>query len=177
MILDGAPATGSGQSCLTAAGSYRFSLVATGSTGQSSQAEVVVTAATATPIPPSAAASTDAVLAAAPWTLTALFDGIDALNPPLEGSEITALFGDDGVLSGAAGCNNYTGSYTASNGALTIGPAATTMRFCEDPAGVMDQEALYLALLTTVATYTVEDGVLTLADGSGQTIALFAAAE
>jgi heat shock protein HslJ len=39
----------------------------------------------------------------------------------------------------------------------------------------MDQESLYLALLTTVATYTVEDGVLTLADGSGQTVATFAA--
>jgi Ethanolamine utilization protein EutJ (predicted chaperonin) len=37
VILDGAPTTGSGQNCLTEAGSYRFSLVATSSTGQSSQ--------------------------------------------------------------------------------------------------------------------------------------------
>jgi Ethanolamine utilization protein EutJ (predicted chaperonin) len=33
VILDGAPTTGSGQNCLTEAGSYRYSLVATSSTG------------------------------------------------------------------------------------------------------------------------------------------------
>jgi len=109
--------------------------------------------------------------------LTALFDGVSALNPPLAGSEITALFGDDGTLSGVAGCNNYTGGYTASDGALSIGLTATTMKFCAEPEGVMDQESLYLALLTTVATYTVEDGELMLADGSGQTVATFAAGE
>ncbi len=177
VILDGAPTTGSGQNCLTEAGSYRYGLVATSSTGASSNAEVTVTAAAPTPVPPPVAAPTDPALTAAPWTLTALFDGIDTLNPPLAGSEITTLFGDAGALSGTAGCNNYTGSYTASDGTMTIGPAATTMRLCEEPAGVMDQESLYLALLTTVATYTVEDNELMLADGSGQTVATFAAGE
>ncbi|MBK8795962.1 MAG: META domain-containing protein [Anaerolineales bacterium] len=99
------------------------------------------------------------------------------MRAPLADSQITAEFSDDGLLAGSAGCNNYSSGYTASDGVMKISPAVATFKFCSEPAGVMDQEAIYLALLTTVSTYAIEEGQLTLADGSGQSLAVFAAGQ
>jgi heat shock protein HslJ len=175
VILDDAETSGSGQNCLTDAGVYRFRLVATGSTGEESRAEVAVTVAPPTPVAPSVTGPSDPALTGKTWALISLFDGVSATRAPLAGSQIIAEFGDDGLLAGSAGCNNYSSGYTASDGVMKISPAVATFKFCGEPAGVMDQEAIYLALLTTVSTYVIEDGQLTLADGSGQSLAIFAA--
>ena len=39
-------------------------------------------------------------------------------------TEITAVFGEDGTLSGSAGCNNYSAGYEADDVNIKIGPAA-----------------------------------------------------
>ena len=41
-----------------------------------------------------------------------------------------------------------------------IGPLASTMMACGEPAGVMEQEAQYLAALQSAATYQIEGNVL-----------------
>jgi len=56
---------------------------------------------------------------------------------------------------------------------VTIGPLASTMMFCEDPAGTMDQEAQYLAALQTAATYQIENNVLELRTTDGALAANF----
>ncbi|MCB0024640.1 MAG: META domain-containing protein, partial [Caldilinea sp.] len=76
-----------------------------------------------------------------------------------------------------AGCNDYTGSANTVAGTISIATGAATRKFCAEPAGIMDQEALYLALLPTAATYTVENGQLTLAAGNGQPVAIYVAAQ
>jgi heat shock protein HslJ len=91
------------------------------------------------------------------WTVIGYNNGRGGVVSVIIGTEITAVFGEDGTLSGSAGCNNYTASYEADDaGNISIGPAATTRMMCSDPEGIMEQENEYLASLETAATYNVE---------------------
>jgi heat shock protein HslJ len=96
-----------------------------------------------------------------PWQL----DASSTLGVPLGQSSVTALFAG-GTLSGFAGCNNYTTSYTVDGSKLTIAaPMAATQKAC-DPA-VMAVEQAYLAALAKTAVYKVDGKTLTLADDTG----------
>jgi heat shock protein HslJ len=111
------------------------------------------------------------------WKLVSVHDGASALVSALSGTEITALFGDDGTVSGSAGCNNYTASYQTDQEALTFGPAATTRKACAAPEGVMEQESAYLAALASTATYRIEGDGLELLDAEGTRMATFVVGE
>jgi heat shock protein HslJ len=71
------------------------------------------------------------------WTVTGVNTG-DAIVSPIVGTELTAVFADDGSLTGSAGCNNYTTSYTADTGEIEIEPVAATKKFCPEPEGTME---------------------------------------
>lgn len=101
-------------------------------------------------------------LASSSWEVTAYNNGKQAVVGVLEGTTLTASFGEDGTLTGNSGCNTYNGSYEVNGDQITIGPLASTMMMCSDPAGVMDQEAQYLAALQSAASYQVEGMVLEL---------------
>jgi len=101
-------------------------------------------------------------LAGTSWEATAYNNGQQAVVGVLEGTTLTASFGEDGNLSGNSGCNQYSGAYTVNDGEITIGPLASTMMMCSDPAGVMDQEAQFLAALQSAASYRIEGNVLEL---------------
>lgn len=88
---------------------------------------------------------------------------------PLEGTELTALF-EDGTVSGAAGCNTYFASYTTDGDTIEIGPAGSTLIFCEEPAGAMDQEQAYLALLQSADSFEVDGDTLTLSSGGSASL-------
>lgn len=103
------------------------------------------------------------------WRLNFYNDGKGAFISLLSGTEITAQFGEDGKLTGSAGCNTYNATYTLDGEAIEIGPAAITMMFCEEPAGVMEQEMAYLAALDSVARFRIEgDGLIMEADDGTQ---------
>jgi len=106
-------------------------------------------------------------LAGTSWEAIAYNNGKQAVTSVLAGSTITASYGKDGTLSGNAGCNDYSGPYTATGNQISIGPLTSTRKFCEDPAGVMDQEAQYLAALGTAATFQIEGTVLELRTKDG----------
>lgn len=57
----------------------------------------------------------EAASPAGDWEATSIQTG-DALASPLPGTTITAKFADDGTLSGSAGRNSYTTSYTLDGG-------------------------------------------------------------
>jgi heat shock protein HslJ len=57
--------------------------------------------------------------------------------------------------------------YKLTGSQITIGPLASTKKYCGDPAGVMDQETQYLAALQTAATYQVEGTTLELRTTDG----------
>ena len=86
---------------------------------------------------------------------------------------ITARFEANGRLSGFSGCNNYSGTYTASGGSITVSrKLALTRKACARV--VMAQESLYLAALTAAKTYSIAGGALSLRGRTGLTLATFA---
>lgn len=102
------------------------------------------------------------------WILDAYNDEGGAFVNLLEGTEITAVFGEDGNLTGSAGCNTYNTSYQVEGRNISIGPVAITQMMCSEPAGVMDQEAKYLQALETAATFRNFGIVLNLFDDNDQ---------
>lgn len=111
-----------------------------------------------------------------PWELVTYNDGNQAMVSVLAGTRITALF-EAGNISGSAGCNNYSGSYEVDGNAISIGPLAGTLAFCNEPEGVMEQESSYLAALESTATYQIVVNRLELISESGELMATFRVAE
>jgi heat shock protein HslJ len=70
---------------------------------------------------------------------------------------------EDGTVAGSSGCNDYTGSYEASDGSMGFGPLATTRKACITP--LMGQETVYFELLAQVDSYEVKGDKLTLSSG------------
>ncbi len=101
-------------------------------------------------------------LAGSDWDVTMYNNGREAVVGVIEGTEITALFGDNGELSGSAGCNQYIGGYTVDGNTIQIGQLGSTMRFCGEPEGIMEQEQAFLAALQSAATFRIEGGNLEL---------------
>jgi heat shock protein HslJ len=96
------------------------------------------------------------------WMATMINNGRGGVASILEGTEVDAVFGGDGVVAGSGGCNRYSGLYTVDGADLTVGTLATTMKLCVAPEGIGEQEASYFAALARVATWSVEDDRLRL---------------
>jgi len=107
------------------------------------------------------------VLQGTEWVLTTLLEG-DAAASVLNGTEITLRL-ENGTVGGTAGCNSYSGPYTLQGGTLSVGAVASTKMYCQEPAGLMDQESDYLALLQRMTSLELDGDLLTLraADGGG----------
>jgi heat shock protein HslJ len=96
------------------------------------------------------------------WILLSSTNGNDNLVPlPPEG-RITAVFGNDSRVSGNAGCNDYFGEYMVEGGLISIGPLASTEKYCLSPEGVMEREQVYLSLLQTSTRFNVDGDELIL---------------
>lgn len=116
-------------------------------------------------------------LTSVPWRLTNYLNEEKEWTPVLDGTEITAVFGEDGNLIGSAGCNTYTANYESEGHAIVIGTAAATEQECAEPEGIMEQESAYLTTLAVVIAWKVEGDQLVLTDGSGSRVLLFSASE
>jgi heat shock protein HslJ len=101
------------------------------------------------------------------WSVTGILSG-DAFSSPLAGTEVTATFGEDGKLTGSAGCNNYMTTFTTDKASIEIEPAAATKKLCPEPAGVMDQENAFLSALADAATYRIDGSTAELLSAEGQ---------
>jgi heat shock protein HslJ len=99
------------------------------------------------------------------WDVTGYNNGQGGVVSPIPGTTLTARFGDDGSLSGSAGCNDYNGTYTIEGDAITIGPLATTRKACEE--AIMTQEQQFLAALQGSTSYRISGDVVTLVLASG----------
>ncbi|HPE60787.1 MAG TPA: META domain-containing protein [Thiolinea sp.] len=79
-------------------------------------------------------------------------------------------FSQDGKVSGNAGCNRFSGSYSTRNGTLTFGSLSATERACIAPA-LNAQEARFLELMQAVDRYSFDaTGALVLKTRDGRTI-------
>lgn len=110
------------------------------------------------------------------WNLTSYVNSVGAVTEAAASSHVTAEF-KDGQVSGSAGCNSYSASYQVDGSSIQIGEAASTMMFCEEPEGVMDQEAAYLKALSMAASFQISNGLLQIADADGNTILVFGQAQ
>lgn len=88
-----------------------------------------------------------------------------AVVSPIAGTTLTTDFSPT-TVSGNGGCNQYTGPYEAKGTSITIGPLATTLRACADPA-VDQQERDFLAALELARSFTLDGGNLTLLRDGG----------
>jgi len=161
VILDNAPASSAAPDCLNDAGTYTYRLEANGPNGRQDVQERTVNVTAVSTIPP---------LAGTSWRLSYYYDGVGALVSIINGTEITALFGNDGQVTGTGGCNNYNASFTGQNGQMTIGNVTSTQSLCVDPPGIMEQEGRYIQLLPQAVTYQINPNELILKDATGQVI-------
>ena len=102
------------------------------------------------------------------WTLDSIVENNTATNAntvtavPALDRPATLTF-EGGTVTVDTGCNTGSGGYEASGDEITFDAIATTLIFCEGPAG--DVEATMLGMLTGTVEFTIADGVLTLMNG------------
>lgn len=76
-------------------------------------------------------------------------------QPPLTGTTITITFGEDGTVSGSAGCNTFNGPFTQTGTAISIDALAQTRMACEEQ--ILTQETNVINYLHS-ARHAVVDG-------------------
>jgi heat shock protein HslJ len=109
------------------------------------------------------------------WVLESWATGGGGVSSVLAGTEIDALFSDDGTITGSAGCNRYFADFNRTGTSLGFGPIGSTKMYCSEPDGRMAQEQAYLSLLATVAGYEIEGSRLILKNSGGSPILTFRA--
>jgi heat shock protein HslJ len=118
-------------------------------------------------------------LAGSTWRLISLNNGRMAVTSVPADTEIHIEFGNDGRVSGHAGCNRFSGPYTADAATrrFRAGPLITTRMTCPQPADRMGQEARFLAALARGETYRRGGDSLEIRSGDGALQASFTLTE
>jgi heat shock protein HslJ len=155
------------------AGILIISLCLCGCTTQPVQPPVTTPPVTATPAPPvqttAPVATGQGALTGVAWYLIAFNQGGTSLSI-LPGTEISAFFDTQGKVSGSAGCNQYTASYSGALNSISIGTPASTKMSCQSPAGIMTQESAYLTTIRGASTFSIANDILTIKDSNGRAI-------
>jgi heat shock protein HslJ len=112
-------------------------------------------------------------LAGSSWEVIGYNNGQGGVVSVIIDTQITANFGEDGQLTGSAGCNDYFGPYETDGQKISMGPFGTGRMACAGPEGIMDQESRYLAALETAATYKIEGNRMNMRTTEGATVANF----
>ncbi|WP_298832362.1 META domain-containing protein [uncultured Piscinibacter sp.] len=103
----------------------------------------------------------------ASWEVIAYNNGRQGVVSVITGTKITARFGNDGRVTGSAGCNAYFADFQLDGETLTVGPTGATRRLCAEPQGLMQQESLYLAALQSAARFRLDGDRLELRTAHG----------
>ena len=112
-------------------------------------------------------------LAGSNWIVTSYNNGQEAVVNTMTDTELTANFGTDGRVSGNTGCNNYNAGFTVDGSNITIELGVSTMMFCDQPEGVMDQEQQFLAALSSAATYQIMGNTMQMRTADDALAAIF----
>jgi heat shock protein HslJ len=94
-----------------------------------------------------------------PWKLVGYLANVDdeALTPPNPDTEITIFFAEDDTFGGNGGCNDYNGRYVTDGTSLSLADIVISRQICEQPKGVMEQEAAYMNVLGIVEEYRINE--------------------
>ena len=129
----------------------------------------------ATPAPSASAAASASAgaleLDGTSWLLTDYISPDGAVfTVPAAVTPLLAFEG--GNLTGNAGCNTFSSTYTVTGDVIEIGPIMSTKMACEEPMSTV--EAAYLAALESVDKVAIlDDGKLQLWDDGGKTTLAF----
>jgi heat shock protein HslJ len=118
---------------------------------------------------PAALANTG--LASSSWVLST-YSAAGKDVPAVARPEAPLDFSDTDALSGSTGCNQFAGTYTADDSALTITLGPVTQRACESTI-LQAQETAVLALLPKVASYSIDSDTLTMKDGNDAEVLVY----
>ena len=111
------------------------------------------------------------------WSLKFLQGTQNNVVATLGGTTVTLTL-TQGKVTGSAGCNTYTGTYTLDGDKLAIAGLTVTgetKKTCDSPQGIMDQEAIYLANLAGAVRLIQTAGVLQLLNADDETSLAYAA--
>jgi heat shock protein HslJ len=108
------------------------------------------------------------------WSVIGYNNGKGGVVSPIVGSELTAVFSEDGQVSGSSGVNTFSGDYSLDGNRITIGPLATTLMASQDPQ-LMEQETAYVAALQSASIYSIRGDRLELRREDGALAASFEA--
>jgi len=101
------------------------------------------------------------------WTVTSYNNGRQAVVGVLENTALTIEFGENGRVTGSAGCNRFTGTYAVSGADVTISGVAATRKMCATPETIMEQEAAFLKALTMGTRARIDGARLELRNADG----------
>lgn len=109
-----------------------------------------------------------AALSGGTWRVVSVNNGQGGVVSVLPDVELNATFGDDGSISGNAGCNGYRGQYTLTGDQIALTSIVSTQRAClATPLNV--QERAFLDALNASSAYVLVGDRLTLRDAAGAT--------
>ena len=101
-----------------------------------------------------------ATLTGGTWNVISYYNGRDGIVSVINGTTLTAVFSDDGVLTGSTGVNDYRATYKTEGQKISVEPpAVTTGNSSPDPAA-MQQQADYLAALPLAVSYGMKGDIL-----------------
>jgi heat shock protein HslJ len=148
-----------------------LAVLAAASTFEASEEEMVLFGPRGESIAVYEAVSQD--LAGSSWEVVGYNNGQGGVVSVIIGTQITADFGEDGQLTGNAGCNDYFGPYETDGNKISMGPFGSGRMACSEPEGIMHQERQYLAALETADTYKIEGNSMNMRTADGATVANF----
>jgi len=120
------------------------------------------------PATPTQSASQD--LAGSGWNAVELSGTAVTTGSMLPDRQPHLVFGTDGRVSGADGCNRLTGPYSVKGDAITFGEMAGTRMAC---FGTEEIEQRFLAALKGTAHWLMTNGRLEFYDATGKPLAVF----
>lgn len=104
------------------------------------------------------------------WAITGYNNGNMDVVSAVEGTTPMLTFGADGIVSGNAGCNQFSGGFSVDGNTIAAGPLMGTMMACEDP--IMVQEIAIMTALQNAATWSISGDTAELRGGADDQIQL-----
>lgn len=100
------------------------------------------------------------------WQVTGFNNGRSAVVSPLLDTALSVRF-EDGKVTGNAGCNRFSGTYTRDGAQLSVASTVATTRMqCGDD--VMRQEREFLAAVQAAVTWAIDVGMLDMHRADGE---------
>jgi heat shock protein HslJ len=153
VLWDAAPVAASIQDCPPGIGQMTYTLEASGP-GGTSRAQHTLNVVQASQNP----------LAGVTWQAIT----VKGVAPPPGSPPMTAIFSENGMLTGKGACNDYSSNYQVSGNSLTIQPISATQKMCTPE--IMTLEQAFFAALQSSATFSVQGGQLIIWDTIGANV-------